>query len=117
MCTAPRESWRPSAAARSVPWWLTTSTRFSEREARVKSFLRFTVQKITTGVTWAALETRQRFGIPYWDAAIIEAGRALGCNVVLSEDLSDGKDYAGVRVENPFREGGELTNLGDSLLV
>jgi hypothetical protein len=23
--------------------------------------------------------------------------------VVLSEDLSDGEDYAGVRVENPFR--------------
>nr|MBA3371824.1 PIN domain nuclease [Thermoleophilaceae bacterium] len=38
----------------------------------------------------------------YWDAAILEAGRALGCDRVLSEDLSDGEDYAGVRVENPF---------------
>jgi predicted nucleic acid-binding protein len=27
----------------------------------------------------------------------------LGCEVVLSEDLSDGEDYAGIRVENPFR--------------
>jgi predicted nucleic acid-binding protein len=51
----------------------------------------------------AALATRQQFGISYWDAAILEAGRALGCDVVLSEDLSDGEDYAGVRVENPFR--------------
>jgi hypothetical protein len=35
--------------------------------------------------------------------AILEAGRSIGCAVVLSEDLSDGGDYAGVVVENPFR--------------
>ncbi len=51
----------------------------------------------------AALATRERFRISYWDAAILEASRTLGCDVVLSEDLSDGEDYAGVRVENPFR--------------
>lgn len=69
----------------------------------VDSFLRFPVQQITTAVLLAALATRQRFGISYWDAAILEAARALGCEVVLSEDLADGADYAGVRVENPFR--------------
>jgi predicted nucleic acid-binding protein len=51
----------------------------------------------------AAFATHRRFGISYWDAAILEASRSLGCDVVLSEDLSDGEDYAGVRVENPFR--------------
>lgn len=70
----------------------------------IESFLRFPVQEITTAVMLAALATRQRFGISYWDAAILEAGRALGCDVVLSEDLSDGENYAGVRVENPFRD-------------
>ena len=69
----------------------------------IESFLRFPVQPITTGVMLAALATRQRFGISYWDAAVIEAARALGCDVVLSEDLSDEQDYAGVQVENPFR--------------
>ena len=68
----------------------------------VEAFLRFPVQETTTAVLLAALATRQRFGISYWDAAILEAGRALGCDLVLSEDLSDGEDYAGVRVENPF---------------
>jgi predicted nucleic acid-binding protein len=52
----------------------------------------------------AALATRARFRISYWDAAILEAARSLGCAVVLSEDLSDAVDYGGVRVENPFRE-------------
>ena len=68
----------------------------------VETFLRFPVQEITTTVMLAALATRRRFGVSCWDAAILEAGRALGCDVVLSEDLGDGEDYAGIRVENPF---------------
>lgn len=71
--------------------------------ALVESFLRFTIQEITTNVMLAAIETSQQFRISYWDAAIIEGSRALGCDLVLSEDLSDGADYGGVRVKNPFR--------------
>ena len=69
----------------------------------VESFTRFPVQENTMAVMLAAMATRHRFGISYWDAAILEASRCLGCAVVLSEDLSDDRDYAGVRVENPFR--------------
>jgi len=72
--------------------------------ALTNSFQRFPVQETTVGVMLAAMSTRQRFGISYWDAAILEAARALGCEVVLSEDLGDGQDYAGIRVENPFGE-------------
>lgn len=69
----------------------------------VESFLRFPIQETTTGLLLAALVARGQFGISYWDAAILEAARLLGCDVVLSEDLSDSQDYAGVRVANPFR--------------
>lgn len=69
----------------------------------VESFLRFPVADITTRVMLASLETRHRFRISYWDAAILEAARALGCETVLSEDLSDGQDYGGVSVRNPFQ--------------
>ena len=72
--------------------------------ALVDSFRRFPVQETTIGTVLAAISTRQRFAISYWDAAILEAARALGCEIVLSEDLSDGQDYAGVRVENPFSD-------------
>jgi predicted nucleic acid-binding protein len=72
--------------------------------ALVDSFRRFPVQETTIGTVLAAMATRQRFRISYWDAAILEAARTLGCEIVLSEDLSDGQDYAGVRVENPFKE-------------
>lgn len=72
--------------------------------ALVDSFRRFPVQETNVGLVLAGISTCDRFGISYWDGAIIEAARALGCEAVLSEDLSDGQDYAGVRVENPFRE-------------
>lgn len=61
------------------------------------------VQDLTVALVRAALASCQRFGISYWDAAIIEAARALGCRTVLSEDLQHGASYAGVRVQNPFR--------------
>ena len=68
----------------------------------IESFRRFPVQDITSAILMAALDTCQRFQLSYWDSAIIEASRALGCTEVLSEDLGDGQDYAGVRVTNPF---------------
>lgn len=71
----------------------------------VESFLRFPLAELTRQVMLAAMATRQRFHISYWDAAILEAARSLGCETVLSEDLSDGQDYAGVQVKNPFRAG------------
>jgi predicted nucleic acid-binding protein len=70
----------------------------------IESFRRFPVQDITTGVMMAALDARERFQLSYWDAAIIEAARAIGCSHVLSEDLNDGQDYAGIQVTNPFRD-------------
>ncbi len=75
-----------------------------ERAAKlVQSFLRFPVTDVTTRVMLAALATRDRFQISYWDAAILEAARAMRCEIVLSEDLNDGQDFAGVSVQNPFR--------------
>lgn len=69
----------------------------------VDSFTRFPVCDVTLGLVRSAIAARERFQLSYWDAAIIEAARLAGCDVVLSEDLNDGQDYDGVRVVNPFR--------------
>ena len=87
------------------------ATRASHRDAishqqavlLIESFRRFPVQDLTSRIMMAALDASQRFQLSYWDAAIIEASRVLGCPEVLSEDLNDGQDYGGVRVTNPFR--------------
>lgn len=64
--------------------------------------LRFPVGAITVELMEASLRTAGRFRISLWDAAIIEAARTMGCERVLSEDLSAAQDYDGVVVENPF---------------
>jgi predicted nucleic acid-binding protein len=71
--------------------------------ALVESWLRFQVQEISVASLQNALATVARWGISYWDAAIVEAARAARCDTLLSEDLQDGMDFAGVRVRNPFR--------------
>jgi predicted nucleic acid-binding protein len=70
----------------------------------IRRFRRFPVQEMTVALLDSALATRRRYLISYWDAAIIEAARTLGCAEVLSEDLTDGEDYGGVRIVNPFRD-------------
>ncbi len=84
----------------------TRAKRLTHAQARgvVLARRRYPIAPITTAIVLAAIVTRDRFQISYWDAAILEAARSLGCEIVLSEDLSDGTDYAGVRVENPFRD-------------
>jgi predicted nucleic acid-binding protein len=49
-----------------------------------------------------ALQIKRRYGIAYWDAAVVAGARRLGAAVLVSEDLSHGQDYGGVRVLNPF---------------
>jgi predicted nucleic acid-binding protein len=68
----------------------------------IESFLRFPIQETTLGLMQAALSAKERFQISYWDAAIIEAARMLGCRTVISEDLNDQQSYDGVTVNNPF---------------
>ena len=69
----------------------------------IRTWKRFDPVSITPEILDAALVARERWGISYWDAAIIEAARSAGCDTVLSEDLNDGQDYGGLRVVNPFR--------------
>lgn len=53
-------------------------------------------------VVMLAVGNAQKFGLSYWDAAIISAAMVMKCDVVLSEDMSHGQDYDGVSVVNPF---------------
>ena len=71
--------------------------------ALMNSLLRFPVQEMTVPLMQAALVARARWQIDYWDAAIVEAARALSCDTLLTEDLQHGQDFNGVLAVNPFR--------------
>jgi len=74
-----------------------------EGQAFIESWLRFPVQEMTVDVLRAALHSCKRFQLSYWDAAILEAARALKCREILSEDFASGRSYGGIRVVNPFQ--------------
>jgi predicted nucleic acid-binding protein len=121
--TDPREA-RKAAAARAVldrqdlalsvqvlQEFYVQATRATRRDrltheqaaSLVEAWLRFSIQEVTVPLMRAAFEAAARQRISYWDAAIVEAARLAGCRTVLSEDLADGRDFDGVRVQNPFR--------------
>ena len=50
----------------------------------------------------AAISVQQQFQISFWDAMIIRSAQESYCSILWSEDLSNGQDYGGVIVVNPF---------------
>jgi len=60
---------------------------------------------VTTDVDLFAEARRlcRRHHLRYWDAAVLAATKRLGATILYSEDLSDGQDYNGVKVINPFK--------------
>ena len=84
--------------------------RHDEAVAIIESLQRFPVQDITLEVVHLALSLCRRFGISYWDSAILAAARLSGCALVYSEDLSSGQDYDGLRVSDPFTTSRRVEN-------
>lgn len=68
----------------------------------VKTWLNFPTAEINSLTVLRALEIQQRFGLNYWDAAIIAAAAELGSHILYTEDLNDGQDYDGIIAVNPF---------------
>lgn len=68
----------------------------------VRQVAALTVVQIDAPLIFAAIEARQRLQLSFWDALIVSAAVEAGCQTILTEDLSDGHELDGVRVENPF---------------
>ena len=86
--TVVRKAARPLSAAEALEW--------------MEQWLAFPCQPIDGELVRIAVEVTERYGISYWDAAILAAADALGARTLYSEDLYDGQQYGRVRVINPF---------------
>ena len=60
------------------------------------------VHPMTVAIFNSAVSISQRYGLAYWDGAILASARAAKCDAVYSEDMSGKQDYGGIRVINPF---------------
>ena len=59
---------------------------------------------IDSSIVLRGIEHAQRYGISYWDGAIVAATEGLGVTTLYTEDLNHGQLYASVRAINPFLE-------------
>lgn len=50
----------------------------------------------------AASRLHQRYKVSFWDALILNSALELGCEVLWTEDLSNGQKYGNVLVRTPF---------------
>jgi len=76
----------------------------SDREAEwIEEWLGYPIAALNCDTFLNAIEIHGQYQLSHWDSLILATARQCGCDTLFSEDLSDGQDYGGIRVVNPFR--------------
>lgn len=68
----------------------------------ISTWMRFSVQDNTLPLFHDALHIKAVTGFSFWDCSILAAARAQNCSELMTEDLTHGREVAGVRIVNPF---------------
>ena len=71
---------------------------------RLNFYRRFEIVPTSPDLIAGALDLHVLHGISFYDALIVQAAAASGCQQVLTEDMRHGATIAGVRIENPFKD-------------
>jgi predicted nucleic acid-binding protein len=72
--------------------------------ARIRELATWKVFSPTADDVLAAIALHTHARIGFWDAMIVLAAAESGCDVLWTEDLSDGRVLRGVRIRNPFAD-------------
>jgi predicted nucleic acid-binding protein len=78
-----------------------------QAESALRRILELPVVQVDPDQILAAAVSCRRDRISFWDALILTAASAAGCEEVLSEDLQHGRSFGHVRIVNPFRDSPE----------
>jgi predicted nucleic acid-binding protein len=68
----------------------------------VEALTEWEPQVLDSNLLGSAFKITGRYGLSWWDSLIVAAAVAADCDEILSEDLSSGQLYEGIRVVNPF---------------
>lgn len=74
-----------------------------EASSIVRDYTAWNVIENSLPLFEAGLEEKTRWKLSIWDSMIIAAARKAGVSRIWTEDLSDGRDYGGILVENPLK--------------
>ena len=75
-------------------------------EARtvVDTYTPWCVESIASGDLTSAFQIEDQARIGFWDALIVAVAARSGARRIVSEDLNAGQSFAGVTIQNPFKE-------------
>lgn len=73
-----------------------------EAADRVREFTTWRVFAPTAEDVLAAIALQKQARVNFWDAMVVQAASESGCDVLWTEDLTDGQLLRGVRIRNPF---------------
>jgi predicted nucleic acid-binding protein len=74
----------------------------AEAYAQIDRFGKWTVHRPEVEDVLVAIQLHHEKKVSFWDAMILRSAMSSGCDLVWSEDLSDGQRWDGVTVRNPF---------------
>jgi len=86
--TLTRKVRRPLAAARAAEV--------------VREYLAWRIVDNDRNLLVAAMALQHRGSISFWDALVVEAAGAAGCDRLYSEDLNSGQRFGSIEIVNPF---------------
>ncbi|MBP5465003.1 MAG: PIN domain-containing protein [Treponema sp.] len=83
---------------------LTKKLRYTKDEALgiVSNLMNLPVHQITTSDVAEAMRISRATQYTIYDSMILAAAKAEGCDTVYSEDLNNGQEINGVKIENPL---------------
>ena len=70
----------------------------------IHSFRHFEIVTITLDDIRRAIDGNILWQVSFWDALVIAAAQKARCELLYSEDLSDGRVIDGLEVRNPFKD-------------
>lgn len=71
-------------------------------EAAVRSLARLPVVALDAKLVVDAIDTSRAHSLSLWDALIVRAAQRGGCDVLLTEDMQDGRVFENTVLRNPF---------------
>ncbi len=74
-----------------------------EAEAVIADLAGWIIHRPSHADLLRAARLHRRRQISWWDALVLNSAMELGCRVLWTEDLSDGRQYGTVTARNPFK--------------
>ncbi|CAN5722251.1 hypothetical protein BH11MYX1_BH11MYX1_01150 [soil metagenome] len=74
----------------------------AQARMRVEALSRLDVIVVRPDLIVGAIDLHRLHTISFWDALVVKAASASGCDRLLTEDLKSGQVIDGVTIENPF---------------